>query len=138
VRRDAFAPRVPCRDVWLSPDHAVHADGVLIPVKHLVNGRSIIREERAEITYYHVELAEHAVLLAEGLPAESLVPGSDRSRFANGGASVCLHPDFDALAWEADGCAPLVLTGPVLDALRQRLDRRADILGLPAPQVATG
>ncbi|MBN8906484.1 MAG: Hint domain-containing protein, partial [Rhodospirillales bacterium] len=138
VRKDAFAPGMPSRDVWLSPDHAVYADDVLIPIKHLVNGRTITREQRPEITYYHVELAEHAVLLAEGLPAESLVPGSDRSRFANGGGRLRLHPDFDALAWEADGCAPLVVTGPTLEAVRRRLDQQAENLCSPAPQFASG
>jgi hypothetical protein len=138
VRKDAFAPGTPSRDVWLSPDHAVYADDVLIPVKHLINGRTITREQRAEITYYHIELAEHAVLLAEGLPAESLVPGSDRSRFANGGGRVRLHPDFDALAWEADGCAPLIVTGPTFESVRRRLVEQADDLCAPAPQVANG
>ena len=95
---------------------------VLIPVKHLVNGdtvrvdRSVPRPE-----YFHVELDQHDVLFAEGLPAESLVPDADRSAFDNGDAPIQLHPDFHSLAWEAGGCAPPTVTGALLDKVRGRL-----------------
>jgi hypothetical protein len=126
VQRDAFGPGAPHRDLWLSPDHAVFAEGVLIPVKHLVNESTIAPDLAARIVRYcHVELDAHDVLLAEGLAAESLVPGADRSAFDNGGGAVQLHPDFHSLAWEADGCAPLVVTGPALDRVRAQLDTRA-------------
>ena len=38
VRADAFGVGLPQRDLWLSPEHAVHVDDVLIPVRCLVNG----------------------------------------------------------------------------------------------------
>ena len=121
VRAGAFAAGVPARDLWLSPDHAVYADGVLVPVKHLVDGEAIVAEPMAEVTYYHVELARHDVLLAEGLPCESYLDSGDRANFDNGGAVVRLHPDFARGIWEAEGCAPLHVTGPVLEAIRARL-----------------
>ena len=88
------------------------ADGVLIPVKQLVNGDTV---------------AQHDVLFAEGLPAESYLDTGNRAGFGDGGAVVDLVADFarhETLAWEA-ACAPLVVTGPVLDAVRRRLARRA-------------
>ena len=51
-----------------SPDHAVFIDGVLIPVRYLINGRTIVQEPADEVTYYHVELPRHDVIFAEGLP----------------------------------------------------------------------
>jgi hypothetical protein len=36
-----------------------------------------------------------------------------------------LHPDFSVRMWEAMGCAPLVVTGPKLDAVRRRVKARA-------------
>lgn len=33
VSAHAFGEGRPCRDLWLSPDHALYVDGVLIPVK---------------------------------------------------------------------------------------------------------
>jgi hypothetical protein len=70
------------------------------------------------VTYYHVELPRHDVILAEGLPAESYLDIDDRSNFDNGGAVVRMHPDFATRAWEAEGCAEMVVTGAVLEAVR--------------------
>jgi collagen type I/II/III/V/XI/XXIV/XXVII alpha len=125
VRANAFAPGMPRRDLYLSPDHALFADGVLIPVKYLVNGESIAQVEVRSVTYWHVELDLHDVLLAEGLPAESYLDTGDRGCFDNGDGAVTLHPRFGALAWEAEGCAPMAVTGPVLEQLRARLRARA-------------
>jgi hypothetical protein len=108
---------------------------VLIPVKYLVNGGTIRVERSATTTrYFHVELDEHDVLFAEGLPAESLVPGGDGPSFDNGGGPVSLfpdfhRPDFHSLAWEAEGCAQLIVTGPLLDRARSQLAERAAMLG---------
>jgi len=124
IRADAFGPGLPCRDLFLSPDHAVFTDDVLIPVKHLINGKTIEQVPTDEVTYYHVELPRHDVLLAEGLPAESYLDTGDRSNFANGGGPIALHPDFSARMWEAMGCAPLVVYGLELETVRQRLNER--------------
>jgi hypothetical protein len=117
---------LPERDLWLSPDHAVFVNGVLIPVKLLINRTSIAQVRRDEVTYFHVEVQRHDVLLAEGLTVESYLDTGDRGRFANGGPVTTLHPDFSARAWEMSGCAELVQSGPVLDAVRQRLAERLE------------
>ena len=127
VRAGAFGPGQPGRDLWLSPDHAVHVDGVLIPIRYLVNGRSIATHRVAEVAYHHIELAAHDVVFADGLPCESYLDTGNRAAFANAGphAPVMLHPDFARAAWHAQGCAELVLDGPLLAAARQRLLARA-------------
>ena len=71
VAAGAFGPGRPHSDLWLSPDHAVYVEEVLIPVRYLVNGTTITQVPVERVTYHHLELAEHNVLLAEGLPAES-------------------------------------------------------------------
>ncbi len=119
IAAGAFGPGRPFHDLWLSPDHALYINDVLIPVKHLINGSSIEQVPMDEVTYYHVELREHAVLLAEGLPAESYLDTGDRSNFVNGGGPIPLYPDFASRVWEAEGCAQLVVTGPELDAARR-------------------
>jgi hypothetical protein len=130
VAAGAFADNVPHRDLWLSPDHAVLLSGVLIPIRHLRNGRTVAQEPMDDVTYYHIELARHDVLLAEGLPAESYLDTGDRGSFENGGV-VALHPEFSARRenaariWEARGCAPLIVSGPRLDAARLLVNARA-------------
>ena len=128
IRADAFAPGVPVRDLWLSPDHSVLLHGVLIPIKHLINGRSIAQVAVRTVEYWHVELERHDVLLAEGLAAESYLDTGNRSAFANGGEVVALHPDFAPRGW-SDACAELVQAGPRVVTAKQQLFWRAG----PAP-----
>jgi hypothetical protein len=75
VSRFAIDDRTPQRDLYLSQEHGLLIDGVLIPVKHLVNGRSIAFDDDAEmsetIEYFSVELDTHEVIFAEGTAAES-------------------------------------------------------------------
>jgi hypothetical protein len=125
VAPGAFGPGRPGKELFLSPDHAVHVEQVLIPVKCLINGSTIAQVPMDEVTYYHIELARHDVVLAEGLPAESYLDTGDRSNFANGGGPMQMFPDFSARLWEAYGCARLVVTGPELDAARALVNSRA-------------
>ncbi len=74
--------------------------------------------------YYHVELDEHAVLLADGLPAESYLETGGRANFDNDSTLRELYPNFVARRWACEGCAPLIVTGPVLHAVRDRLNSR--------------
>jgi hypothetical protein len=117
---------LPARALYLSPDHAILAEDVLVPVKYLLNGTSIAQLWVARVTYHHVELDCHEVILAEGLPAESYLSRGDRAAFAGGGA-VALHPAWGieardlALESEALGYAPLRVCGPEVERLRARL-----------------
>ena len=131
VRAGAFGDGLPEGHLMLSPDHAVFADGVLIPVRYLMDGDAIAQLPVPEVEYWHVELAHHDVLFAEGLPAESFLAAGNRHAFANGGPKIDLHPDFAPRAWEAEGCAPLMVTGPLVAAVRARV---AAISGSAVPR----
>jgi collagen type I/II/III/V/XI/XXIV/XXVII alpha len=139
IAAHTFGRGMPERDLLLSPDHGVFVDGVLVPVKYLANGDTIRQRNVAEVTYYHFELRQHAIVEAEGLTVETLLPGSDRTAFAGGSAVTALHPDFTARNWEVQGCAPLILTGPRLQAIRQRIGSRAPAASTgPRQRVADG
>ena len=126
IERDAFADNVPHRDLLVSPDHAIFVDGMLICARQLVNGTTIRRETGwTSVDYYHVELNEHAILLAEGLPAESYLDTGNRGFFANAGAPLVLHPDLtdetDYPTREAGSCAPFVSDEASVRPVWQRL-----------------
>jgi hypothetical protein len=129
VRRDAFGEGRPVCDLLLSPDHAVFVDGVLIPVRHLVNGATVVREAVARVTYWHVELDRHDVLLAHGMPCESYLDTGNRGAFANATGPVDVHPDFARRAWAAQACAPHILGGPPLILAKRRALAQAGLLG---------
>ena len=129
VDAGAFGDGLPRRDLFLSPDHAVFAADVLIPVKHLANGATIRQIEVETVTYWHVELSRHDVILAEGLPCESYLDTGNRGAFANGGGVVHAHPDFARKVWAERACAPLVEAGAARLAVADRLTRHAEELG---------
>ncbi|HWT64175.1 MAG TPA: Hint domain-containing protein [Ochrobactrum sp.] len=85
VARHALDGKTPYRDLYLSPNHALFIDGVLIRVKDLVNGHSIARiSEDDAIDYYNIVLDSHDVVLAEGAAVETyLMRGESYKSFTN-------------------------------------------------------
>jgi uncharacterized repeat protein (TIGR03803 family) len=125
VRRGALSDNVPCRDLYLTRGHSLYLDGVLIPVEYLVNGSSIRRDDIArEVEFYHIELAAHDVLIADGAPAESYREDENRHVFDNADRPRFTTADT---AW----FAPVVTSGPDLDRNWRRLFERSGV-SLPA------
>jgi hypothetical protein len=119
VRRGALADNVPRRDLYLTHGHALYFDGVLIPVENLVNHRSILWDETARaVEYYHLELEDHEVVLAEGAPAETYFDAGNRAVFQNtreGSAAGAAKPTF----------APVLQTGEIVESAWAALFARA-------------
>ena len=141
IRMNAFGEGWPRRDLFVSPAHAVLHDGVLIPAELLINGGSIVREVRwRAVTYYHVELDTHDILLSENLPTESYLDTGNRGMFANGGVPIWLHPDMsnDHSRRVGGSCASFADDPARLEPVWHRLAKRSVQLGwaLP-PQPAT-
>jgi Hint domain len=129
IDADAFGPGLPATNLRVSPDHAIYINDALVPARHLVNNDTIWQVPVDTIKYFHIELKTHDVILANSLPAESYLDVGDRSNFSNS-ATLRLFPDFatpaDGIAalWEAKGCAPLIIHGPALDAIKVMLAAR--------------
>jgi len=138
IAAHAFGLGRPARDLRLSPDHAVWVDGVLIPIRYLLNNATVRQENVSAVTYWHVELATHAILLAEALPAESYLDTGNRAAFANGGGVVWAFPDFSRDVWARDGFAPVVTTGPARDLVYRRLLAQAFALGWCVTDIGGG
>jgi hypothetical protein len=99
---------------------------MLFRAGHLVNGATIRQEAWPEVEYFHIELASHDILLAEGAPAESYLDNGNRHML--GGAVTALHPDFGPR--EAPGtCLPFAAGLAQRQPVLARLHVRAEALG---------
>jgi glycosyltransferase involved in cell wall biosynthesis len=132
IKASALRENVPLRDLYVSPDHGLYLDEVLIAAEHLVNGVSIVRcRDVDSVDYFHIELDHHEVIFAEGAAAETYVDCDNRLMFHNAAEFSALYPTDAAPAWAY--CAPRVDAGPRLERIRHAIAARA---GVPEPDDA--
>jgi hypothetical protein len=73
ITKNTFAPNMPFEDLYVSRNHRmIDRKGRLYPASKYVNGNTIYQDPSIEtITYYHIELASHYAITANGVMVES-------------------------------------------------------------------
>ena len=128
IKTNAFGQSLPSKDIILSPDHALFIDGTLINVGVLAERFSGIERVQPEknFQYFHIELENHQVIIAEGLQVESLCHTyKDRSNYDNGEEYVTLYPN-EKLSYKLPMAYPRIsnafkLTTELIDRLSKLL-----------------
>jgi Hint domain len=132
IHKDAMGDGLPGRDLLVSPDHCLLIEGKLIPAKLLINGMSIVSERSVSgVHYFHIELANHDAVLAEGVPAETYLDTGNRGFFANA-ATPDLIPELP----EPEAMTALCLRTDEVDGVWQRFRDRARARGYGEPALA--
>jgi hypothetical protein len=116
IAAGAFGADRPSKELYLSAGHSicVYLCGeVLIPAGLLVNGSTITRAEMDDVSYWHVELETHDILVANNLPAESYLVMENRNFFVEAGGTLealdkglgRTHADFCRPSCWTDQCS---------------------------------
>ncbi len=101
-----------------------------------VNGASVYRAEEVEsVEYFHLELANHDVIFAEGAAAESFIDDDNRGLFHNAPEYWAEHPE--PAAGPAQYCAPRCEEGFAVERARAQIAARAG-LSVAAEMAPTG
>ncbi len=119
IAAGALGRNLPVRDLYVSPDHALYLQGVLVPAQLLIDGLAITQPRiEGRTDYYHVEVDPHDVIFAEGAATESYLNIGKGSGYHDHGAGSRMPAE--PKTWE-DACAPLVLGGAALAAILAEL-----------------
>jgi glycosyltransferase involved in cell wall biosynthesis len=135
IKAGALDVDQPRRDLWISPQHAMFLEGVLIEAIDLINGVSIIQADAVEhVDYFHLELDAHDIIIAEGALSESFVDDDSRGIFQNAHEFAALYPNTPPVR-PARYCAPRLAFGTQVEAARQHIAQRAGIAYTPPSAV---
>lgn len=125
ILQNALQKGVPHKDMLITPEHCLFIDGVFIPVRMLVNGRSIFFDTSiTDYTYYHIETARHSVIQADGALSESFLNTGNKTQFA--GRTGCVRVLHEtARSWTNDAAAALQTDRQTVEPIYQALATRA-------------
>lgn len=130
--KDSISAGVPDRDLLVTPEHCLYFEGGFIPARMLVNGHSILFDRSVtSYDYYHIETAQHSVIMANNVLTESYLDTGNRSSFRPHG-TVSRISAGQARSWAEDAAAPLMVERERVEPIFRQIQARADAMGLPA------
>ncbi|MCQ9155535.1 Hint domain-containing protein [Acidomonas methanolica] len=129
VLKDAIAEGVPFKDMLITAEHCLFFEDRFVPVRMLVNGRSIFYDKSfSSFEYYHIETDPHSVIWADGMLTESYLDTGNRSSFAQHG-KLALIGAPSSRSWAEDAGAPLDVARDFVEPLFREIAGRAGAAG---------
>ncbi|MBO1359527.1 Hint domain-containing protein [Acetobacter sacchari] len=133
VLKDAVSQGVPCKDMLVTAEHCLFFEGKFIPVRMLVNGKSIFYDMSiTTYTYYHIETEPHAVIWSDGMLTETYLDTENRYLFRQHGEVSTIAGR--ARSWESDAAAPLTVERSAVEPIYRAIDARAAVVAENSPE----
>ncbi|NVN38553.1 Hint domain-containing protein [Komagataeibacter swingsii] len=130
ILKNAIADGVPYKDMLITAEHCLFFEGNFVPVRMLVNGRSIFYDKSiSHYTYYHIETEQHSVIQADGMLTESYLDTGNRQAFKQSGNVVRLGNTVQT--WEDNSAVPLNVLPTFVEPLYRNIEARGEKLGFP-------
>ena len=109
IKRGALGGGLPERDMWVSPNHRMllasekaelyfDESEVFIAAKHLVGLPGVAQSITPGVSYFHIMLERHEVVLADGAWTESFQPGDQSLKGIDGDQRAEIFQLFPELA----------------------------------------
>lgn len=125
IRRNAFEEGVPFADLYVTAEHCMFFDDYFVPVRLLVNGKTIFYDRSyTTYDYYHIELERHSIIAANGALSESYLDTGNRHYFIS--KSLSNYTSANIKNWDRDAAAPLITKRGGAKAIFDYLNLRAD------------
>ncbi|POF62826.1 hypothetical protein CFR73_11090 [Novacetimonas maltaceti] len=128
ILKDAISDGVPYKDMLITAEHCLFLDGKFIPVRMLVNGRSIFYDRSiTSYDYHHIETTEHSIITVDGMLTESYLDTGNRRGFRQTDNIVRIgRPTRN---WTEDAAAPLGVSRAFVEPLFHQIVARAQAAG---------
>ncbi|NHN92839.1 Hint domain-containing protein [Acetobacter sicerae] len=129
----ALGEGVPHSDFLVTPEHCLLIEDHFVPVRMLVNGRTIRYDRTLPVyDYYHIETDSHSVIRASGALTESFLDTGHKRTFTQDGRLVTIGSRV--LDWQTDAAAPLNTDRCFVEPHYRAIESRAIQLGVPVKE----
>ncbi|WP_086632788.1 Hint domain-containing protein [Commensalibacter intestini] len=124
ILKDAISTNVPNQDLLLTPGHCIFFDKKFIPVRMLVNGRSIYYDRSiTSYDYYNIKTKKHSIIWANNTLTETYLDADNKNTFKNNHNVVLLFNQENNL--NPNGSASLNLQHNMIEPIYNQLSKRA-------------
>ena len=131
ILANAFSTGLPYKDMLVTAEHCLFFNGGFVPVRMLINGRSIFYDKSfSAYEYYHIETQEHSVIVADGTLTESYLNTGNHASFQQEGKIVSLPNQTRPKTWEDDAAAPLIVDRDKVEPLHAQFTNKAIEAGI--------
>ncbi|GAB6855324.1 Hint domain-containing protein [Asaia astilbis] len=125
VCKGALGDNVPFENLSVTSEHCIVIDDKFIPVRMLVNGKSIFYDKsQVSFTVFHILTERHRVINVNGVLSETYLL-NDKSSWKFSVQKGISLSSVEAMSWQEDAAVPLCCERGFVEPIWKKLSERA-------------